>query len=852
MVISMNVLNRLTIKNLKLNKKRAIGTIVGIILSVALICAVSGMVTSFRKTLVVETISSNGYYHLELDGINSEKLTKLELNDDIENTNTFYNLGYGFVESVNKWSPYINVFSVNDEKTYDNLSINVIEGRKPINENEIIISERMLDVTDYEIGDTLIVEVGQRVSYDEDGNQYILDETIAYVEGEEELINTKKYEFKIVGVMKRSNWDYSVMGLTTNLKSETIRTYIELSNPRDYQSSISEILGVGDYDDVIYSRIDDLDYRYNLNNELLRWEVFSFSDSTMVALTSIATIVIIIIIVASVFCIRNSFAISTLEKMKMYGMLASVGATKKQIRKSVIFEGFILGIIGIPLGIISGVLADFILIKIVNYLLGDFLVSSVYGVVFSISLVPIIVSIILGFLTIYLSALSSAWKASKVSPIDNLRNTKEIKMNSKKLKVPGFISKIFKTGGVLAYKNLKRSKKKYRTTVVSLTVSIFVFISMNAFINEGFKTTSNYYTDYDYNIQIAAHTNVNLDYIKKLNNINKSYVLYHASDDFVLEDLLKVNFYNDDMYGGTFLDNCDEHGENCREFIYLSIYALDDNTFKEYCKKIGASYNEIKDKTILYDNYSYYSQSKKKEIYAQRLKYKKNDIISGSLLNEEKKLDFSIGFKTNIKPYGLEGFSNQELQLIVNKEYFDKVSFSMIYISIDSSNPDQLEKDVEELEGMINIYNIDKQAREERAILLVVSIFLYGFIVVITLIGVTNIFNTITSNMELRQKEFAMLKSIGMTKKEFNHMINLETLFYCSKSLIYGIILGIGGSYLIHKAFNENIETSFVLPYKAILIAIIFVFIIVYIIMRYSISKINKQNTIETIRNDNI
>jgi len=136
--------------------------------------------------------------------------------------------------------------------------------------------------------------------------------------------------------------------------------------------------------------------------------------------------------------------------------------------------------------------------------------------------------------------------------------------------------------------------------------------------------------------------------------------------------------------------------------------------------------------------------------------------------------------------------------------------------------------------------------------IIVISIFLYGFITVITLIGVTNIFNTITSNMELRQKEFAMLKSIGMTKKEFNRMVNLETLFYSSKSLIYGIILSIFGSFAIFKAFKSDKASTFKIEIMPIIIAIIFVLLLVYIIMRYSINKINKQNTIETIRKENI
>lgn len=149
-------------------------------------------------------------------------------------------------------------------------------------------------------------------------------------------------------------------------------------------------------------------------------------------------------------------------------------------------------------------------------------------------------------------------------------------------------------------------------------------------------------------------------------------------------------------------------------------------------------------------------------------------------------------------------------------------------------------------------YNYEEQAKRDRAISIVISIFLYGFIVVITLIGVTNIFNVLTSNMQLRQNEFAMLKSVGMTKKEFNRMINLEVLFYSSKSLIYGCILGILGSYLIHTSYSEKLELPYHLPLGAIIISVVFVFIIVYTIMRYSIKKINKQNIIETIRKETI
>mgnify|MGYP001138307739 CR=1 FL=1 len=173
-------------------------------------------------------------------------------------------------------------------------------------------------------------------------------------------------------------------------------------------------------------------------------------------------------------------------------------------------------------------------------------------------------------------------------------------------------------------------------------------------------------------------------------------------------------------------------------------------------------------------------------------------------------------------------------------------------VTIQSNNPDQLEKDIDALHLDIRIYNIDASAKEESAMVLVTKIFLYGFITVITLIGITNIFNTITSNMELRQKEFAMLKSIGMTSKEFDRMINLETIFYGTKAWIIGTIMGLFGTFAIYKAFSVKIQKGMYIPTNAILISAVFVFIFIFIIMRYSIYKINKQNTIETIRNENV
>ena len=845
----MNILNKLSIKNLKLNKKRTISTIIGIVLSVALICAVATMATSFRETLLQGAICKRGYYHIKLSDITENDIKDIKNNRDIKDIKQIQEVGYAELKtSQNKDKPYIHLYSM-ENSTFEFLKFKLIEGNFPKNENEIIISKHIITngKSDIKIGDTITLDVGKRISSD----NIELDSSCSYNSEHEKIEDSEKHTFKVVGMIERPDYTFENTGdpgytmITTNLNRGKTEAYLSLKEPKEYKSSISELLGVK-YDDldVIEKNGGETKYNYEINSEILRWEVFAFSDSTVSMLYSVIGVVIFIIIFTSVFCIRNSFAISITEKIKMYGMLSSVGATRKQIKKNVIFEAMTLGLIGIPLGILSGLFADFVLLKIVNVLLSDALVGYADGIVFKVSIIPIIISVILGFITIYLSAISSAKKAAKVSPIEQLRNSDEIKIKNKKLKTPKIIKKVFKTGGVLAYKNLKRSKKKYRTTVISIAVSVFIFITMNAFITNMFDLTGQYYEDYDYNfiVESSKFTNEEINKIVKQESVESYHILYQPKRMYEIRDLSKIHEY------GKELITEELSGE---KYCGLYLVALDEASFKEYSKKIGVKFEDVKDTGILCDEYNEYDKETGAVELKRLYKYEKGDTIVGEYNKEELKI--KVGDVSKIKPYGLERVFYDGGYLVVNKNEFKNIDFSDdVTITIQSNNTTELQTAIEEKDSSLTIVNLEDVAKEEKSMILVTNIFLYGFIAVITLIGVTNIFNTITSNMELRQKEFAMLKSIGMTKKEFNRMINLETLFYGTKSLLYGIILGLLGTLAMYKAFSVKIDAGMYIPIKPIIISVIFVFILIFIIMRYSISKINKQNTIETIRKENI
>ena len=855
----MNILNKLTIRNLKLNKKRTIVTIIGIILSTALICAVAGMFSSLQATLIASAKENNGNQHITVEDVNSHDLKYFENNRHVETMYIIENLGYApLTGSKNPYKPYMYVIAYTKE-AFENTKITLIDGRLPKNASEIIISESIIDnaEVDIKIGDRISLDIGSRVCSDgsimtQNNPYFVYEEEYNEIDECHETLNYEyTKEYTVVGIMERLDYNiesynapgYTVITYTDNLSSNSYNVSLLFKDPGYYKDFINTL-----------ANSDDLkNYSYTLNADLLRWEGVGLSGSNQTMLYTVAGVVIAIIILTSVFVIRNSFNISITEKTKQYGMLASIGATSKQIKKNVLYEGFILGLIGIPLGILSGIFADFILCKVVNVLMPEFIDETVF--IFSVPILPIILSALLAIITIYLSVISAARKSSKISPIEAIRNNNEIKINPKKLKTPKIIGKLFGIGGEIAYKNLKRSRKKYRTTVISLVVSVAVFISLSSLLNYGFNLTGMYYKDLAYNMQVSIYpettdtntTNADIkaayDEILSLDNINK-YALHRST-------LLEIE---NEKYMS--VDGFDvNYGEgNYTEFTYSNIFviSLGESEYERFIDRIGGNNERFQNVGILIDDYTRYVDEHYEHINIYNLK--NGDTLTGTL---EDGSEYSLNIiRTDLKPMGLESNFSASGYLIISDQMMNELEYSYDGLYINSSNTTKLEEEVNDYlkntDYEYYLYNVEKEVNAQKSMLLLIAIFLYGFIIVISLIGITNIFNTITTNMNLRSREFAMLKSIGMTKREFNRMVHLESIFYGTKSLLIGIPLGLLGSFGIYKAFAVGNDFGFIIPWQAILIAVVVVFLLISIIMHFSVKKINKQNIIETIRNENI
>ena len=848
----MSILNDLTIKNLKLNKKRTIVTIVGIILSTALMVGIGLLFSSFQDYMIRETISYNGKYEAEYGDVSLDKLNSIDKKD----FSYFYQkpIGFSKFDSANEYKPYIYISSV--DKEYFN-ELHLISGRFAENDSELVISNHINTNggASYKIGDIITLKYGERVIEGVNtlaNNEYYEEETL-------NIVGEKTYT--IVGIVERSNFeDYSASGYSTftldmNDKDGTVNVFVMFNNKKKIIKQSEDLAKKLGYNNAI-----------SYNSTLLALYGESTYGNIMKSMITMIVIMLSLVSIGCIVVIYNSFAISVMERKKEFGLLSSIGATKKQLSYTVFFEALIEGIIGIILGICGAYIGIGTVILIINNLIGDILVLKLNLVT---NIVFIIIPVIFMILVIFISALVPSRRAAKVSPIEAIRQNDDIKINKKKIKTGRLINKLFGIEGEIALKNIKRNKKKYRVTIVSLFISIVLFISFSSYMNYTIDTASNVMGEVPYDYQISYFGDDNdIDALDKISEIIKSndvkeYVSYSASNLSIIGNYTYSDEYLD-FYKSAYGDDGIKALTNLK-YQYISIYILDDISYNKYKELIGLD----KDSVILLNKFKGVSYGNNKrvnydipvinngDINIKICNFDDNDEDVDTTKYCNKKID-NI-FITNKSFDLIEEFSYMsDFKLIVNKKLYDNISDSGTHytqyniISDNTDNIDKLTKELDKYDN-VNYTNVKESMKQANNMILVVKILMYGFIGLITLIGVTSVFNTISTSMALRKREFAVLRSIGLTRKGFNKILFFESLFFGLKSLIYAIPVSLGVTIIIHYALADMMSiNSIVIPWKAIIISIVSVFVIVLLTMMYSTSKIKKHNIIEQIREENI
>ena len=949
----MNLMKTLTLKNLKLNRKRTIVTIVGIILATALLSALVTLVSSFQYSMIEYQKQKGGDFHVKFSNVKMSELSEFKNNRNIEST--FETMGMGFAKldgCKNEDKPYAYVMAT-DEAGFERGCFKLIEGRMAKNEDEIVIPRHLKTNgrIDIKVGDEITLDVGKRYDSNTEG---VISENSAYENEAETLTDTVTKHYKVVGIMERPGYgmeDYSAAGYTfvtysdelaaidNGTKSEaseadtTLTVYSRYTKKalRNKDAVTADIIGVdeklfekankssvemsAEESDRFLKEMENAKYDIYMNGYLISYECVFPIDGSFKALFTVAAVVALIIILTSVYCIKNSFNISITEKIRQYGMLASVGATRRQIKSSVKTEAAMLGVVGIPVGTMSGILASLILVKVVNALSAGWLN---FALSFHTSLPALILAVIMSIATIYFSATGSARRAAKVTPLEAIRNTKEIKIKSAKLKTPAIIGRIWGIGGVISYKNIKRNNKKYRTTVTSIVICSVTFIVISYFMSMAFSRVGMSYASVDYNIGINMSCKKDLD-IEKLSKLLSGIegaedYLVGAGYDF---DVSKPEYTKE--YGEYCGQLYDDSEDVSQEFL---ITVLDDKSYDKYASDAGIKnaaagailvnkgtfdvYNEnsskyVKKEMELYKykagdtiecGYNVYDDASSDDNAAEgdtESSTDDNNAVEGDTesgtednsgyVDEEtinngvrKTVDVTIAGVTDKVPTCYNGYGNTSL-LFMNQKGFESLwadgksgnefkpgnAIYSAYVVAENADEyqDTFEKETEENPeySQISFYvsNLDKEMRDEKSLFTLLGVFAYGLIVVIALIGITNIINTLSTGMELRSREFATLRSIGMTDKQFSEMVRLESVFISVKALVIGVPLGILISYLLCVMMNRMDDAIiYEPPYKAIILCILVVIMLIYAIMKLSMTKLRHNNIIETIKNENL
>ena len=889
----MNILNKLTIKHLTMNKKRTVVTILGVILSTALMIGIGLLASSIRDYMIKEVILNTGNYHASIKNVSSTNLEKLKTYDSVKNVSYEKGLGFSYLEeSKNDYKPYLYVSGVN--KNYYNL-LKLTEGRFPENENEIVISKHIEDNggVSYKVGDILNLELGTRVI---DNTETLDNRYLNADSNEEEMIvneslNIKyKKDYTIVGIVERSFTEsrsaagYSVFTLINEENTGNYKVYIEYEQLKDIREKteiIAKSLGL-DLTHMDEVNLNTVSYNEQLLNLIGESKFGNFND----AVISVMTITLALISIACIIVIYNSFAISVMERKKQFGLFSSIGATRKQLKKTVFFEAFIVGIIGITLGLLGALLGIGIVLKIINHLLIN---EVVLKLDLDLVIYPlfIIIPIIFMIIVLVISAHLPAKRASKISPIEAIRLNDDIKIKSKKLKTSKIITKIFGVEGDLALKSMKRNKKKYRITIVSLFISIVLFISFSSFITYiiGGARISMNIIDYDMNITGNADKTDSEKLYTEIKNITgiTNTIMYNATSSTI--DIKLSGFYTNE-YKKALKEYNEAYQiiEEDRDTVLM--LKLDPENYQ----RIKNDLNIKEDKVILVNSYnlSYYLNNNKKSLTGTKFKnisnmkfnsvlevYHEEEVVKTNMFH------FSDLIELKEIPLSIEEFVSPSYSavLIVPESIFDSINNKMeetlssisdvftryndfttryndFTITFNYEDTEEVIKLIDEYKPLDKyLYSFDVKEEEQMLnnMLIVINILVYGFITLVTLIGVTSVFNTINTSMALRKKEFAILRSTGLSPKGFNKILRFETLIFGFKSLLYALPVSFGIIYLIHLSMSELVGFgNFMIPWKSVFLAIVGVFIIVAITMLYATKKIKHENILDAIREENI
>lgn len=856
----MNVFNKVALQGLKKNHTRTFVTIIGVMLSAALITAVSTFGISLLTYLKNGSIQKNGDWQIEFTDKDYAFIEEQADNHNVEKTASFENIGYALLNGgQNPDKPYLFISGFHKE-TFDTLPIQLISGRLPENSSEIIIPTHVATNGGVKLnaGDILDLSVGIRQA-----DNRTLSQLDPYSEGET-LIPSAERVYTVVGTYRRPSFEKetfpgytAITAADESEQTDSCSVFVTLKNPFLLHS---------------YTNRTATDHAFTLNDDVLRFMGLSSDKLFTTLLFSIGAIVMIIIMTGSVFLIYNAFHISLNERTHQFGILMSVGATEKQLRNSVLFEGLIIGVAGTPIGIIAGLGSMGFVLRVVSKKFESILYDNV-PLALTISIPVILAAAFISLITILISAYIPARKAARTPVMECIRQTNEVKLESKSVKTSRITSRIYGLEGTLALKNFKRNKRRYRSIILSLVLSVTLFVTVNAFVMD-LKQASNATSESTtYDIALDTHEMTDDEMLPLYDKLKTVDGVYESSYQEILS-------YTCTAAKGDLSDafkkiiNLSPQDETVS--LKMNLQLLDDSTYLKLVNKAGLPEDQYTG-----DNARLLAVSKLTGSGGQSIE-EIADVFHDSTINltASPLTDDAAAFPQNlnltlinlITPDSVPNVTEKQAEkssyhFVVLAPYSMKAKFdvpgthvSSKGLTFCSKTPTLSAKKMDAILSAENttagyqLWNTSKILDDNNNMIFIANVFAYTFVVIISLIAVANVFNTISTNIKMRKRELAMLRSVGMSDQDFQKMMNFECIFYGMRALLYGIPVSILFSWLIYKgmAGGGADEIKFVLPWGSMAISVVGVLLIVFITMLYSISKIKKENIIDSLRDEMI
>lgn len=818
---------QLTGKYLKANKKRSVLTIIGIALSVALIATIGFFLKGMQAAETETMIDSYGSWHVSYQRVDSSLLSKIKSNPKVSMLGLFQN---GDEIKLQK-GVTIKQQIVSDE-ALKLLPYKLKSGRFPNGGNEIVIENWVLKYlkSGTKIGDT---------------------------------VNLGNKKYKLVGILQdgiqSQGTNKGIMfSKTNNIDLGRATLLVKISSKTNLKKAVNELNTLAPK-----KTIADNTYVIDLEG--------GGNDSNSKAMYGTVGVIIGIVLIATIAVIYNSFQISVVERIKQFGLLRAVGMTPKQLRRMVLGEASILAAISVPIGLVLGIIAINCIGIAFKLIGGDNLT------VMEISISPsvIIISAVVGVVAVYLSAMLPAYFAGRTSPLVAISSRAAITKEKIKRRKSTVLKLLFGFEGNLASKNIKRNKKRYRITVFSIVISVVLFVTFKSFMDMALNlnTTSNETGKMQFTIMNNSKANQNDgiddEVIKAVSKLDTVKNVYKSYNPLWFKEYLDTNSEISDVKKlGNFYRRENLNGQEKTMLEQGSVNIYDDNSMKEaqnYLDKGKIDIDELnKENGVIVINKNNIENPKTKKAYKDKiLNIKPGDEIYLKYIDSTKGVGTAKKvkviavlkddpFSPDFSPNGAKLITTESV--IKNLTGISNIKPIAAYVRLkDAKLEEKAQAQVEtaiKSEPSLKVINNADNNREMRSATLMIEILIYGFVIVVSLIGSVNIINTLTTNIILRKREFATLKAIGFTQKGLKKMIILEGVLYGIVGTIYGSIIASGLSYLMYKSMRGIQEFKWNIPWAAIGIAGAAAIIIGYLSVLSPLSRIKKENIIETIRED--